>query len=110
MSYDKKSYKFHIYTFDVKMPGLEVIKLEFILRLKIKGNDWLLVYWLLAAASASSQSLRFILSPRLYSSFNFYYFTLAFNNFCYLYFRVQGCMKMTYLGAQRCRLTEASPM
>ena len=24
-------------------PGLEVIKLEFILRLKIKRNDWLLV-------------------------------------------------------------------
>ena len=28
-------------------PGLEVIKLEFILRLKIKRNDWLLAafYW-----------------------------------------------------------------
>ena len=25
------------------VPGLEVIKLEFILRLKIKRNDWLLV-------------------------------------------------------------------
>ena len=36
-------------------PGLEVIKLEYSLRLKIKRNDWLL---------ASSQSLRFILSVR----------------------------------------------
>ena len=27
---------------EVKRPGLEVIKLEFILRLKIKRNDWLL--------------------------------------------------------------------
>ena len=26
----------------VRQPGLEVIKLEFILRLKIKGTDWLL--------------------------------------------------------------------
>ena len=42
-------------------PGFEVIKLEFILRLEIKRNDWLL--------AASSQSLRFILSLRLYSSF-----------------------------------------
>ena len=37
-------------------PGLEVIKLEFILKLKIKRNDWLLVH-----VSASSQSLRIIL-------------------------------------------------
>ena len=35
--------------------GLEVIKLEFILKFKIKHNDWLL-----ADMSASSQSLRFI--------------------------------------------------
>ena len=27
---------------ELGMPGLEVIKLEFILRLKIKRNDWLL--------------------------------------------------------------------
>ena len=39
---------------------LEVIKLEFILKLKIKCNDWLL---------ADSQSLCFILSLRLYLSF-----------------------------------------
>ena len=26
----------------IELPGLEVIKLEFILRLKIKRNDWLL--------------------------------------------------------------------
>ena len=44
--------------------GLEVIKLEFILKLKIKHNDWLL-----ADVSASSQSSCFILSLRLYSSF-----------------------------------------
>ena len=42
------------------IPGLEVIKLEFKIRLKIKRNDWLL---------ASSQSLRFILSLKLYSGF-----------------------------------------
>ena len=29
--------------FLVSIPGFEVIKLEFILRLKIKRNDWLLV-------------------------------------------------------------------
>ena len=46
----------------IHTPGLEVIKLEFILRLKIKHNDWLL-------ADTSSQSLCFILSLRLYSSF-----------------------------------------
>ena len=40
------------------LPGTKVIKLEFIFKLKIKRNDWLL----------SSQSLRFILSLRLYSS------------------------------------------
>ena len=68
----------------VKQPGLAVIKLDFILKLKIKRNDWLLVDflklkikrndwllvdflkfkikrndWLLADSSASSQSLRF---------------------------------------------------
>ena len=40
--------------------GLEVIKLEYSLKLKIKHNDWLL---------ADSQSLCFILSLRLYSNF-----------------------------------------
>ena len=64
--------------------GLEVIKLEYILKLKIKRNDWLLVdtswvhsqtqnkaQWLAACGhvSTSSQSLRFILSLRMYSSF-----------------------------------------
>ena len=43
-------------------PGLEVINLEAILRLKIKRNEWLLV-------SASSQSLRVIMSLRMNSSF-----------------------------------------
>ena len=43
----------------VQKPCLEVIKLEFILRLKVNSND----------VSASSQSLRFILSLRLYLSF-----------------------------------------
>ena len=43
----------------------EVIKLEFILKLKIKRNDWLLA----GHGSASSHSLRFILSFRLNSSF-----------------------------------------
>ena len=47
------------------VPGPEVIKLEFILKLKIKCNDWLLA----AQVSSSSQSLCFILSLRLYSSF-----------------------------------------
>ena len=42
--------------------GLEVIKLEYSLALKIKRNDWLL-------ASARSQSLRFILSLRKNSNF-----------------------------------------
>ena len=46
------------------IPGLEVIKLEYSLKLKIKRNDWLL-----ADVSASSQSLRFILSLRMNSSF-----------------------------------------
>ena len=33
------------------MPGLEVIKLEFILKLKIKRNDWLLEVTFLQAAN-----------------------------------------------------------
>ena len=37
------------------LPGLEVIKLEYSFKLKIKRNDWLL-----ADMPASSQSLRFI--------------------------------------------------
>ena len=46
-------------------PGLEVKKkLEYSLRLKIKCNDWLL-----ADVSACGQSLCFILSPRMNSSF-----------------------------------------
>ena len=36
IDYKKKGYNMN------SMPGLEVIKLEFILRLKIKRNDWLL--------------------------------------------------------------------
>ena len=44
--------------------GLEVIKLELILKLKIKRNGWLL-----ADVSASSQSLHFILTLGLYSNF-----------------------------------------
>ena len=47
-------------------PGLDVIKLEFILRLKIKRNDWLLAD---TCVSAISQSLRFILSLRMNSCF-----------------------------------------
>ena len=39
-------------------PGLDVIKLEYILKLKIKRNDWL-----------HSQPLHFILSLRMNSSF-----------------------------------------
>ena len=49
----------------MEIPGLEVIKLEFMFRLKNKAQR-------LAACghvSTSSQSLRFILSLRLYSSF-----------------------------------------
>ena len=48
---------------DASPHGLEVIKLEFILTHKIKRNDWQL-----ADTSASSKSLRIILSMRLYSS------------------------------------------
>ena len=43
-------------------PDLEVIKLEYSLKLKIKHNDWLL-------ADTCPQSLRFILSLRMNSSF-----------------------------------------
>ena len=68
------------------VPGLEVIKLEYSLKLKIKGNDWLLVDTCPQAAnhcallghinhcalfghvSTSSKSLRFILSLRMNSS------------------------------------------
>ena len=61
-------------------PCFEVIKLEYSLRIKITRNDWLLSdtsqaqnkAQLLAACghvSASSQSLRFILSLRMNSSF-----------------------------------------
>ena len=61
------------------LPGLEVIKLEFILRLKIKRNDWLLGDvsasikikgndWLIV--SASSQSLRYILSLTVLNFYN----------------------------------------
>ena len=56
--------------------GPEVIILEFILKLQIKCNDWLLADMCPQAAnhcalymSASSQSLGFIWSLRLYSSF-----------------------------------------
>ena len=49
---------------DDPRPGLEVIKLEHSLRLKIKLKEWML-----ADVSASSQSLRFILSLRMNSSF-----------------------------------------
>ena len=45
-------------------PGLEVIKLEFFLRIKIKHYDWLP-----ADVSAGSQSLYIILSLRKNSSF-----------------------------------------
>ena len=44
----------------VTFPGLEVIKLEYSLKLKIKRNDWLL---------ADSKLMRFILSLRMNSSF-----------------------------------------
>ena len=40
-------------------PGLEVIKLKFILKVKIKYNDWLL-----------ADTLRFILSLRLLKFYN----------------------------------------
>ena len=38
----------------VSGPGLEVIKLEFILKLKIKHNDWLLADTCLQAANQCS--------------------------------------------------------
>ena len=46
------------------MPGLEVIKLEFILKLKIKRNEWQLEVTFLQAANRYA-----FLSLRLYSSF-----------------------------------------
>ena len=51
---DQKIQQSHTVYQPTASPGLEAIKLELILRLKIKRNDWLL-----------SQSLRFILSLRL---------------------------------------------
>ena len=45
--------------------GLEVIKLEFILRLKIKLNDWLIA----DTCPQAANHLAFILSLSLYSSF-----------------------------------------
>ena len=81
----------HIYTYRHEQKSLlphsadcqtrpEVIKLEYSLRLKIKHNDWLLADTCLQAANhcalfwvmcllASSQSLCFILSLRMNSSF-----------------------------------------
>ena len=58
-------------TFGTSSPGLEVITLEFILKLKIMCNDWLLPKRVCKQPdmSASSQSLRFILSLRLYLNF-----------------------------------------
>ena len=47
-------------------PGLDVIKLEYSLKLKINRNDWLLAD---THMSASSRSLHFILSLRMNSSF-----------------------------------------
>ena len=49
---------------DICIPGLEVIKPEYSLRLKIKRNDWLLADTIVR----NSQSLRFILSLRMNSS------------------------------------------
>ena len=46
-------------------PGPEVIKLEFILKLKIKHNVWMLVN----TCPQSANHCYFILSLRLYSSF-----------------------------------------
>ena len=52
------------------VPGLKVIKPEYIFRLKIKHNDWLLAEMCPQAhVSASSQWLCFILSLRMNSSF-----------------------------------------
>ena len=53
--------KFYAQLFITLGPGLEVIKLEYSLSLKIKPNDW--------HVSASSQSLRSLLSLRMNSSF-----------------------------------------
>ena len=41
-------------TIKVKQPGLDVIKLEFVLRLKIKQNDWLLADMCPQAANHSA--------------------------------------------------------
>ena len=50
-------------------PGLEVIKLEDILKLKIKRNDWLLADTACLDTDTWSKSLRFILSLRMSSNF-----------------------------------------
>ena len=55
----------HSYIFT---PGLEVIKLEYSFKLKIKRNDWLHADTC-PLVSAGSQSLRFILNLRMNSSF-----------------------------------------
>ena len=54
----------HAVELTMRKQPLEVIKLEYSLKLKINHNDWLL-----ADMSASSQSLRFILSLRMKASF-----------------------------------------
>ena len=53
-----------VFRLSINSSGLEVIKLEYSLKLKIKRNDWLLA----DNVSTSSQSLRFILSLRMNSS------------------------------------------
>ena len=55
----------NIKTKSTSLQSLEVVKLRFILKLKIKRNEIKRNDWLLA----SSQSLCFVLSLRLYSSF-----------------------------------------
>ena len=49
----------------VTFPGTEVIKHEFVLKLKIKRNDWLLAI----TCPQVANHCYFILSLRLYSSF-----------------------------------------
>ena len=58
-------YRLATATVENKRPGLEVIKLEFILRLKIKRNDWLFADTCPQAANHCAV----ILSLSLYSSF-----------------------------------------
>ena len=67
----------YVKIYQALQPDPDVMKLEYILKLKIKCNDWLLAdkcvqavnHCVIFYVSTSSHSLCFILSSRIYSSF-----------------------------------------